>query len=201
MKFDPFVPPMTDATFCLNSSDVTSFNVLRDRLQPILEFNKGQPNLPTSLELALDLYAREEFGSMDVVNALTALEAVVLNGSKTELTYRLSMRIAHLLGPDATSRKTLFDDMKEFYDLRSTVVHGSELKPRHEMRLERLDDLREVLRRTLLAVMALVSEGITKSELECLFDEIVLDEGKRRAVQELASAFLCSEKTTAKMVQ
>jgi len=126
MTLDPFVPLMTEATFSLNSSDVASFNVFRDRLQPILEsFKKEQRNL----ELALDLYAREEFGSIDVVNALTALEALLLNGSKTELTYRLSMRVAHLLGADAASRRTLFNEMKEFYDLRSTVVHGNELKP------------------------------------------------------------------------
>jgi hypothetical protein len=202
MTFDPFVPLMTEATFGLNSTDVVSLNVLRHRLQPILEsFKKEQPSLLNSLELALDLYAREEFGSMDVVNALTALEALLLNGSKTELTYRLSMRVAHLLGSDATSRRTLFNDMKEFYDLRSTVVHGSELKSKHETRLERLDELREILRRTLLAVIALIAEGISKSELEFLFDEIVLDEEKRRAVQEKASAFLFAEKTPVKMLQ
>jgi hypothetical protein len=201
MTFDPFVP-LTEATFCLNSGDVAPFNVARDRLQPILNsFKKQQPSLLTSLELALDLYAREDFGNMDVVNALTALEALLLNGSKTELTYRLSMRIAHLLGADATSRKALFDDMKDFYDLRSMVVHGSELKPNHAKLLERLDHLREVLRRTLLTVMALIMEGISKSELECLFDKIVLDEGKRREVQAKASAFLCAEKTPVKMVQ
>jgi hypothetical protein len=82
-----------------------------------------------------------------------------------------------------------------------SVVHGNELKPKHEMRLERLDELREVLRRTLLAVMAFIAEGISKSELECLFDEIVLDEEKRRTVQEKASAFLFAEKAPVKMLQ
>ena len=202
MTLDPFVPLMTESTFSLNSTDVASLNVLRDKVRPILEsFNKEQPSLLRSLELALDLYAREDFGSMDVLNALTALEALLLHGSKTELTYRLSLRVAHLLGSDAASRKTLFNDIKEFYDLRSTIVHGNELKAKHEAKFEQMEELREIFRRTLLAMMALIADGISKPELESLLDEIVLDEGKRRAVQEKASAFPFAEETPVKMLQ
>ena len=78
MTIDPFVPFMKDATFSFNSPDVPSFNTFQGKLQPILEsIHKSKPL--RSLELALDLYAREEFEDADVVNLLTALEALLAN--------------------------------------------------------------------------------------------------------------------------
>ena len=80
MTIDPFVPFMKDATFSFNSRDVPSFNTFQGKLQPILEsIHKDQSKPLRSLELALDLYAREEFEDADVVNLLTALEALLVN--------------------------------------------------------------------------------------------------------------------------
>lgn len=202
MTIDPGVPFEKEADFSLDASDVPLFSVFQARLQPIIESVRQDKASPCpSLELALDLYAREDFDAVDVVNALTALEALLLNGGTTELTYRLSVRVAYLLGTDATSRKKIFADMKGFYDLRSTVVHGSELKPKHLTRLEQLHDLREIVRRTLLTVMALISEGISRSSLEELFDEILFDEGRRLEVQKIAAKLLCVGTTPSVRVQ
>src|SRR5262249_29386363 len=134
--------------------------------------------------------AREEFEDIDIVNALTALEALLLNDSKTELTYRLSMRVAHLLGVDAASRREIFEDMKDFYDVRSAVVHGSKIKPKHQTRMEQSEMLREIVRKTLLAVLPVVAEGMTREQLDLLLDEIVLDENMRLRVQRTAGTFL-----------
>jgi hypothetical protein len=192
----------SESAYSLNVDDVPSFAVLHDQLYPVmtsLRSNLWSP--PSWVDLALDLYAREQSDTEDVVNLLTALEAVLLTDSTTELTYRLSIRIAHLIGKDTASRKKLFKEMREFYDIRSKVVHGSELKPKHFARLEQLATLRGILRRVLLTQIALLSEGASKEELEGLLDDVVLDEGKREQVHKVASKFFYCESTQVSAVQ
>jgi hypothetical protein len=117
---------------------------------------------------------------------LTALEALLLNDSKSELTYRLSMRVAYLLGTNDETRKRLFRDVKEFYDLRSTIVHGSQIKPKHQSRLEQSNELREIVRIVLLTILALIGEGMNKSQIDQLLDEIIFDGFRRLQVQKSA---------------
>ena len=80
--------------------------------------------------------------------------------------------------------------MKEFYDLRSKIVHGSasKLSPKLQNRLENVHALREIVRRTILSVMALSTEKDIR--LDELLDQIVFDDAKRRDVQKLASKLL-----------
>lgn len=53
-----------------------------------------------------------------------ALESLILSdGNQAELTYRLRARVAHLLGDDSISRRSVFDSVKRLYDIRSKIVH------------------------------------------------------------------------------
>ncbi len=56
----------------------------------------------------------------------TALEAVL--GADMEITYRISLRSALLLGKDRSTAKEVFDRVKRLYQLRSKVVHGRSSK-------------------------------------------------------------------------
>ena len=128
-----------------------------------------------------------------MLNGLTALEALLTNDSNTELSYRLSLRVANLLGSEDAARVSLFREMKVFYDLRSKIVHGSasKLSTKLQNRLQLTDSLREIVRRVILSVMALAtSSELTQIRLEDLLDQLVFDETKRREVQRLASKFL-----------
>ena len=186
MTIDPFIPPKYPPTYSLKSADIQLLTSFRNKMSPILErVAQSQPSF-ASLELAFDLYAREDFEDVEIVNALTALEALLLNDSKSELSYRLSMRVAYLIGTDDETRKQLFRDMKEFYDLRSTIVHGSQIKPKHQSRLEQSDSLREIVRIVLLTIIALIGEGLNKLEIDQLLDEIIFDEFRRLQVQKSA---------------
>jgi len=182
MIIDPFIPPKYPATYSLRSTDAQLFASFRNQVSPILERMAQNDKLFPSLELAFDLYAREDFEDVEIVNSLTALEAMLLNDSKSELTYRLSMRVAHLLGTDGETRKKLFGDMKEFYDLRSTIVHGSPIKPKHHSRMAKSDDLREIVRVVLLTVLMLIGEGMNKLRIDQLLDEIIFDDALRLQV-------------------
>jgi hypothetical protein len=134
-----------------------------------------------------------------VLNALTGLEALLTNESRAELSYRLSLRVANLLESDDVSRLNRFTEMKEFYELRSIIIHGSasKLSPKLEYRAQNTDSLREILRRTILSVMALFADAAdsTKVRLDELLDRIVFDDAERKRVQKLAAKFLHLEGT------
>jgi len=62
-----------------------------------------------------------------ILDILIALEALLCDGDKGEITHKLSMRIARLLGTftDDYESIAVFESMKKIYAFRSAVVHGS----------------------------------------------------------------------------
>jgi len=62
--------------------------------------------------------------SVKIANYCSALESLLIT-SPTELTYRLCQRVAWLLGESTEERYELFQQLKDAYDFRSKVVHGS----------------------------------------------------------------------------
>ena len=193
-----------------SSKDVAFFKVFSEQLMPVLVRFSNPDNLvgseSTQLEMALRLFSRDEGEpEVDVLNILTAFEALLTNDGNTELAYRLSLRAANLLGNDAEERKKIFQDMKDFYGLRSRLVHGSgfKLKPKEQARLDLVEILllRDLLRRAILSVMALLLAGNSFSRLEVLLDDLIFDEGKRAEVQKAASELLHMEVTTHHVIQ
>jgi hypothetical protein len=189
-------------SYTLLSSEVPFLNLFSKALIPQLESLQKAEYLsaPPPLGIALLLYNQDERDvRLAVLNALTALEAVLTNESNAELSYRLSLRVANLLESDDTSRLNRFAEIKEFYDLRSKIIHGSasKLSPKLQNRLQMVDSLREILRRTILSVMAIfLDENSTKVRLDELLDQIVFDAARRKEVQRLASKFLHLEGTS-----
>jgi len=58
-----------------------------------------------------------------------ALESLLLiEGDKSELTYRLKVRAAHLLGDDANARKMLAEQIQKLYGKRSSIVHTGDIE-------------------------------------------------------------------------
>jgi len=100
------------------------------------------------------------------------------------------LRIANLLGSDANSRKDIFKQVKDFYNLRSKIVHGVTLDTKLRGRLNALDSLREMVRRVILSAMALYSEGTPPANLPDIMDELALDDESRKRVCATASKFL-----------
>jgi hypothetical protein len=184
--------PHKAESFSLTSGEVPFLEIFIRELSPLLDsINSPQPEFP-QLEMALQLFGRDDSVDNDVLSALTAFEGLLTRESNAELSYRLSLRVANLLGNDAISRKQIFKDMKEFYELRSKLVHGSgfELKPKQQIRLKQVADLREYLRGTLLSIMALYAEGRSREEVEELLDDIALDGTRRTEVQKITAKFL-----------
>lgn len=114
-----------------------------------------------------------------IVELATALEGIILGANEGEgLTLRLCTRTAALLAHDDDPASALFEDLKVLYNLRSTIVHGGDLKvaalgkelnkmscvpsaqeeSRDIVRLGyAVDRLRDIVRRTILARMCLAA--------------------------------------------
>jgi hypothetical protein len=183
-------------SYALPSGEVPFFDLFSKALLPQLESlqRSAYDSVLPPLEIALQLYNQDEtHEGRAVLNALTALEALVTNEGNAELSYRLSLRVANLLESDDASRLHRFKEMKEFYDLRSKIIHGSasKLSPKLQNRIENVESLREILRRTILSVMAITASGSASDiRLDELLDQIVFDEAKRKEVQKSAAKFL-----------
>lgn len=84
-----------------------------------------------------------------ILDCCTALEALL--GNETEIAFRLSFRVACLLGTSDDHRRHLFKLMKRFYDLRSRIVHGGKLDRKQEIMLGRGGELQSLVRQLLRA--------------------------------------------------
>jgi hypothetical protein len=169
----------------LTSIELPFLLAFKETVQHSLRFADSLP----ALKLALNLYSADNGEELNAVSTVTALEALLTKKEETEgLTYRLSMRVANLLGRDAEARKQIFLEIKSFYNLRSKLVHGAPLDGKLLNQLNELDSLRETLRRVLLSAIALLSEK-NSANLPDLLDELAFDDDKRKQVQERAARF------------
>lgn len=80
--------------------------------------------LASALEWAFDADADDE-GVLRCIKTCIALEAALSEDSDVGgITERLADRLAYLLGNSPADRRALRDRMREFYQLRSKLVHG-----------------------------------------------------------------------------
>jgi hypothetical protein len=89
-------------------------------------YGKSPGNLQVALRAFMATYDRwPAFPESQMLDAITAIEALL--GTETEISFRLSFRVAALLATNDQERGTLLTLMKDFYDTRSKiVVHTSE---------------------------------------------------------------------------
>jgi hypothetical protein len=109
------------------------------------------------------------------VNYCTALETLFSTDS-SELTYKVSHRIAVFLGSGAADKVSRFNLVKKAYGIRSKVVHGEGLGPKEVETVQSLStELDELARRVFsrIYMSSTLQEifGKTKEELERYFLE------------------------------
>jgi hypothetical protein len=166
-----------------NSTDLKAF--LRFYIW-LLEVN---PEDYPEIDFAIRSYCRETAQHGDVVDLITCLESLLVR-EKEGITFKLSQRIANLLGTDGPSRKELFKQVKDFYDLRSKSVHGVQLKPREMKTEQQLDELREITRKAILSVIAIAAESGMGQEFPVLLNDMCFDDDLRSSMQAKAAALL-----------
>lgn len=71
---------------------------------------------------------------------------------KDELRYRYSNRVSLLLGLDEQERKNISKNVKDLYDKRSKIIHGSQMSPPSQ---EEYYYLNEIIRASILQILSL----------------------------------------------
>jgi hypothetical protein len=187
MVVDYGILGMQSKSYSLEAEEIAFFSAFTHGIFPVMDSLDQYP----ALSQALSLYSADNGQYLNAVGSITALEALLTKREETEgLTYRLALRIANLLGSDGNSRKIIFTQVKDFYNLRSKIVHGVMLDKKLLGRLDALDELREMVRRVLLSTMALYADGTHATDLPDILDELALDEEIRKRVCATASKFL-----------
>jgi|GEM_PF-2563685 len=164
-------------------------------LQPdvrYLEYNgyeRGPGNLDVALQFFLSSYDRfPARPDSQLVDTITAAEAVL--GSGIANTFKLAFRVAGMLGRTDAERLQVFDDLRRFYAIRNSVVHGDRLKETQRQMLGRVDDARGYIRRLLVAFVRLAASSsptrYTKQFFKENLDAELQDEqARRRMLREL----------------
>jgi Apea-like HEPN len=82
---------------------------------------------PLGLALRRLLASSERTTAQDrLIDMWVAFEALFASDSRTELSYRASLRIAQYVGQDTEERRAIFKGLRRAYDWRSHLVHGSD---------------------------------------------------------------------------
>jgi hypothetical protein len=187
------LPGGEGAAYYFELAELEPFKKFRAELTASIESLATFPKLRLALS-----YFNASFGQKprenQVIDLFICLEALLLQ-ENDELTFRLATRAANLLGADASERKRVFAEVKEFYNLRSKIVHGEVLKPRETQSAQNVDRLRELVRRVLLRCVALALELGLAIEFFKALDETSLDDSVRLDIQRKASRFLYRHQT------
>jgi len=105
--------------------------------------------------------------------SLVALESLLLPGSDRELSFRLSLLVARVLGRNDASRRKISGDVKRLYGLRSRLVHDGRFEVTE-------DDQDLVLTIAIETIVRLLTDGgvrklTRKEQLQEHFNQLMLE--------------------------
>lgn len=137
------------------------------------------------LRIAVDYNRRaglEKNGEDEILHLFIALEALYsLDNEKQEIQHRFSNRISTLLGMDKDHRINVRTRTKKLYNLRSKIVHGSEI-----FEGENFNDLVEWTQESILRFLVLAKKYSTYKHENILdmIDNAMLDNSLRDKLRE-----------------
>jgi len=117
------------------------------------------------------------------IDIMIGLESLYMADDK-ELSYKLAMRAAYLLGETPERRNEIFSTIKAAYEVRSKLVHGNEIKDKVKISqgmfvssFELTYHVREILRESILIFLHLAKSASHKNLTGSLLDENILAQG------------------------
>ena len=138
-------------------------------------FKKFNLNQHKFLEVAIKRlnYSYDRSKAEDkVIDSFVALEAMFLTGSeKSELSYRLSVRIATFLGNSSEDKNHIFSDIRKAYKTRSDIVHGDSAVNQSDI-AEISPKIEEYTRRSLKRFLELLSSKSYSSIIDSIDSNI-----------------------------
>ena len=113
-------------SFSLDAEMIAKLREYWPSIRKIMESDSHYLKLPAQRLFDGAERKKEENAILDYA---IGLERLLTSGIKNELSYRFALRGATILGLDGCNKHLFFKDLKNFYDLRSSIIHGStELK-------------------------------------------------------------------------
>lgn len=115
-----------------------------------------------------------------IIDFVIALECLV--GDDQELTHKISIRIALLLGTTEveTEKNRMF--MRDVYSIRSKITHGNQYKTKPEI----VDELKKIVNKCLKAFFNLLDKNTTIDKIKSELDQCISSPTKRKNLQKNA---------------
>lgn len=112
--------------YTLNSQETATFKEFWANFK---NFNFEEHKiLDIAIKRLNDTYGRPK-SEDKIIDSFVGLEAMFLTGSeRSELSYRLSVRIAKFLGTSQEEKNMIFSEIRKAYGIRSRIVHGDSVK-------------------------------------------------------------------------
>jgi hypothetical protein len=109
--------------YILDNEIAERFKLSWPRLREIIESKDHYLRLPVTrlIDGAIRSNPRDA-----VIDYAVGLEALLTQGVMSELRYRFSLRGSIILNWDGGNRQDSFNKLQELYDIRSSVIHGSQ---------------------------------------------------------------------------
>lgn len=127
------------------------YTLEKGEVQPFINFFKNFYKIPSKFNLAIEYFNKsyiEPYTPRDsFLDLMITLENLFLKKTSQELSYKLSMRMAHILGEGQKDRINIFNFIKDAYNLRSKIVHGEKS---NKLDNQKFLELRELARKSII---------------------------------------------------
>lgn len=128
------------------------YTVERSEIQSFINFFKDFYKISFSeFNLAIEYFNKsyiEPYTPRDsFLDLMIALENLFLKETHQELSYKLSIRMAYILGVDKKERINNFNFMRDAYNLRSKILHGEKLD---KLNNKKFLELRKLTRKSII---------------------------------------------------
>lgn len=133
---------------------------------------KGNPLL-----IALPLYQRiTGFDIEDVIDYCTVLESLVCE-NESELKFKFALRTALLIQMPDMNRKEVFEFLKNVYNIRSRLVHGTEISFQQYSSEDAsvIFELQNIVAVALVTYVELIDSGLNKKQIIEKLDHMALE--------------------------
>ena len=155
--------------YSLTESDLIP---IQDIIYDLYSYFEHDPIAPYRITFDRFHSAYHERPEDALIDQIIAFESLLLDDDK-ELGYKLSLRTAFLIGEE---RETIFNNMKEAYNLRSLIVHGKKDIPYNKIN-DILPITEEYLRRSIKIFISLLAKGKSIKSIRKMLDKNILKNG------------------------
>ena len=170
--------------YCISGQDISKLKDLIERIKTLLPKRSSQvvsgeiDPIVISIQRYNDALLKPESIESRITSAITCFEALYLKAKeRMELSHRLSQRASALLRLFDFTPLEVYNTLIQAYDIRSTFIHGSQIKPEEHRNAAKLAEKTLEYARVSLLVFLQLKQLIDKEKFISKIDNSLLDEG------------------------